>query len=143
MSVIELEANANIGQSGMLYGQSGSQELCKLLLHQPLIAQLARPLTYLSTAYPLLTSLFKAKAIVMSVDEENDLQMEAVVSPTNATSSNVTWSVENLTGQATIAFDTGLLTAISQGHFVKVTANSSDGSGIIGDTITINELYGV
>ena len=49
----------------------------------------------------------------MSVDEENDLQMEAVVSPTNATSSNVTWSVENLTGQATIAFDTGLLTAIS------------------------------
>ena len=140
-SVIELEANANISQSGMLYGQGGSQGVVQVIATSTIDSSISDTFDLFINYIPVTNIIIQGENGVMSVDEENDLQMEAVVSPTNATSSNVTWSVENLTGQATIAFDTGLLTAISQGT-VKVTANSSDGSGIIGDTIiTINELY--
>jgi len=59
--------------------------------------------------------------------------MSADVSPTNATSKIVTWSVENKTGSATIDSSTGILTAISNGD-VTVNATAADGSKVVGST---------
>lgn len=58
------------------------------------------------------------------------LQMTASVYPTNASNKLVNWSVENLTGSATIS-ESGLLTAVSDGT-VRVRATAQDGSGISG-----------
>ena len=59
---------------------------------------------------------------------EGILQMEAEVSPENATNQNVTWSVVDGSGSATID-ENGLLTASKNGT-VTVTAIAADGSGI-------------
>lgn len=65
------------------------------------------------------------------------LQMIANVLPTNADNSEVTWSVENGTGAATIDSN-GLVTAISNGT-VKVKATANDGSGVVGGvTLTLS-----
>ncbi|UXX79939.1 Ig-like domain-containing protein [Reichenbachiella carrageenanivorans] len=65
------------------------------------------------------------------------LQMEATVSPVNATDASYVWSVTNGTGAATIDAN-GLLMAVSNGT-VTVTATANDGSEITGDvTITIS-----
>jgi len=58
------------------------------------------------------------------------LQMSAEVSPDNATNKNVSWSVEDGTGSATIDAD-GLLTATALGT-VTVRATAQDGSGVVG-----------
>ncbi|CAH1201879.1 hypothetical protein PAECIP111891_01842 [Paenibacillus allorhizoplanae] len=58
------------------------------------------------------------------------LQMSAVVQPFDATNANITWSVVNGTGSATIT-SSGLLTAVSDGN-VTVKATAQDGSGIFG-----------
>lgn len=64
------------------------------------------------------------------------LQMSASATPTNATNKNVTWSVTNGTGTATIS-STGLLTATGAGT-VTVKATAQDGSGAFGEkAITI------
>jgi uncharacterized repeat protein (TIGR02543 family) len=63
------------------------------------------------------------------------LQMTKVVSPSDATTQTVTWSVSNGTGEATIS-STGKLTAVSDGT-VTVNATATDGSGIVG-TIEIS-----
>ncbi|MBL6662550.1 MAG: Ig-like domain-containing protein [Flavobacteriales bacterium] len=139
--IVELEANASINQNGMVYGQSGSQGIVQVVATSTISNSVSDTFDLFINYIPITTIIVQGENGLMSVDEENDLQMEAIVSPSNATSSNVTWSVENLTGEATIAFDTGILTGVSQGT-VKVIANAADGSGTIGDTIvTINELY--
>ncbi|MGA2406256.1 MAG: Ig-like domain-containing protein [Bacteroidales bacterium] len=58
------------------------------------------------------------------------LQLEAAVSPANATDKTVTWSIANGKGQATINA-TGLVTAVNNG-IVTVMATATDGSGIFG-----------
>ena len=58
------------------------------------------------------------------------LQMIAIVTPENATNKNVIWSVENVTGKATIS-ETGLLRAVSNGKVI-VKATAADGSGVYG-----------
>ena len=63
------------------------------------------------------------------------LQLSVMVQPDNATNKTVTWSVINVTGEATIN-STGLVTAIADGTVVaRATAN--DGSGVFSD-ITIS-----
>ena len=63
------------------------------------------------------------------------LQLSVMVQPDNATNKTVTWSVINVTGEATIN-SSGLVTAIADGTVVaRATAN--DGSGVFGD-ITIS-----
>ena len=62
------------------------------------------------------------------------LQMIAIVLPTNATNSTVSWSVQNGTGSATINATTGLLTAISNG-MVTVKATANDGTNIFGTKV--------
>lgn len=65
------------------------------------------------------------------------LQMTKKVSPSNATTQTVTWSVTNVTGKATIS-SIGKLTAVSDGTVI-VRATSTDGSGVYGEvTITIS-----
>jgi hypothetical protein len=58
------------------------------------------------------------------------LQLNAVVSPSNATNKEIIWSVTNGTGQAVIS-TSGLITAISP-SIVTVTAMAQDGSGVFG-----------
>lgn len=65
------------------------------------------------------------------------LQMTKIVAPSDATTQTVTWSVTNITGEATIS-STGKLTAVANGT-VTVIATANDGSGIYGETtITIS-----
>lgn len=63
------------------------------------------------------------------------LQMSAVVTPEDASNTDVTWSVENFIdgteGRATIS-PTGLLTAVANGT-VRVRATARDGSGVYGE----------
>ena len=71
------------------------------------------------------------------VGVNQNLQMNATVLPVDATNQNVSWSVTNITGSATINAS-GILTGQSIGT-VSVTATSTDGSNIIGTKIiTIN-----
>ena len=65
-------------------------------------------------------------AIISS--ENGTLQLMAHISPPDATSQAVSWSVTNVTGQAVISPE-GLVTAISEG-LVRVFASAEDGSGI-------------
>ena len=63
-------------------------------------------------------------------------QMTATISPSDATNTNVTWSVTSGTGSATIDSN-GLLTGVSSGT-VTVNATAKDGSTVCGKTtITI------
>jgi uncharacterized protein YjdB len=65
------------------------------------------------------------------------LQMMATVVPANATNRDVTWSIANGTGQATIN-SSGLVTAVANG-VVAAYATAVDGSGISGSlAITIS-----
>ena len=61
------------------------------------------------------------------------LQMQAAVEPTNATNPYVKWSVENITGSATITA-LGSLTAKANGT-VKVVATATDSTDIKGELI--------
>ena len=63
------------------------------------------------------------------------LQMSAAVSPTNATTPDVTWSVANGTGTATIS-TTGLLTATGVGT-VTVTAKNPESAVVGTEVITV------
>jgi len=58
------------------------------------------------------------------------LQLNAAVSPSNATNKSVTWSIANGRGQATIN-SAGLVSAIDNGT-VTARATATDGSGIYG-----------
>ena len=62
------------------------------------------------------------------------LQLSAAVLPSGATNKNVTWSITNGTGQATISTG-GLVTAIDNGT-VTARATSNDGYGTLAITIT-------
>ena len=65
------------------------------------------------------------------------LQMVAGVLPQDAGNQQVTWSVENRTGSATIS-STGLLSAVGNGA-VTVKATATDGSGVVGsETILLS-----
>mgnify|MGYP006305976289 CR=1 FL=1 len=66
------------------------------------------------------------------------LQFSAEVLPGDATNKDITWSVENQTGEATID-QSGLLTATLAGT-VNVVATAQDGSGVTGSMqITITD----
>lgn len=54
------------------------------------------------------------------------LALKAAINPTNATNQSILWSIENLTGKATID-ENGLLTTISQGT-INVIAKATDES---------------
>jgi uncharacterized protein YjdB len=60
--------------------------------------------------------------------DNGSLQMFAEVVPGNATNKTVTWSIVNITGNATIT-PSGLVTAIDNGT-VNVTATAKDSSGV-------------
>jgi hypothetical protein len=68
----------------------------------------------------------------ISVASDATLQMDATVSPADASNKTVTWSVTPVTGNAIIN-SSGLLTGTAAGT-VTVTAMATDGSGISGST---------
>ncbi len=61
------------------------------------------------------------------------LQLSTAILPSNATDQTVTWSILNVTGQATIS-TAGLVTAIDNGT-VTARATANDGSGIYGELV--------
>jgi uncharacterized protein YjdB len=65
--------------------------------------------------------------------DNGTLQLTATVSPSDATTKTVTWSIANGTGQATIS-STGLVTAVSNGT-VTARATANDGSGVYGQLV--------
>jgi uncharacterized protein YjdB len=68
------------------------------------------------------------------------LQLSASITPANATNQTITWSIINLTGQATVS-SSGLVTAVANGT-VTARATANDGSGVFGDlTITITNQF--
>lgn len=87
----------------------------------------------------------KVKGIVVKVEGDGEpsitakdgtLQLVAEVSPFYAENKEVTWSIENDTGEATID-NNGLVTAVSNGSVIA-KATATDESGIAGElTITI------
>lgn len=82
-------------------------------------------------------SVTSETGVLKITSDGGTLQMNASVTPTYATNSEVTWSVEDRTGSAQIS-DSGLLTSVSNGT-VTVKAIAKDGSGVIGTkTITIS-----
>jgi uncharacterized protein YjdB len=62
--------------------------------------------------------------------DKGSLQLTTQISPEIATNKNISWSIVNITGQATIS-PTGLVTAIDEGT-VEVTATATDGTGVNG-----------
>jgi len=74
-----------------------------------------------------------AEGVTNISTDEGTLQLNASVSPTNATNQSVTWSIVNGTGQASISA-TGLVTAKENGT-VTATATANDGSGIFGTLV--------
>jgi len=76
-----------------------------------------------------------------TIDQDNGtLQINATVLPAEADDTTITWSVNNVTGEASIS-QSGLLQAVSNGT-VMVVATANDGSGIK-DSILINISYQV
>jgi len=61
------------------------------------------------------------------------LQLNAAITPSDASNKTVTWSIANGSGQATIS-SSGLVTAISSGT-VTARATANDGSGVYGNMI--------
>lgn len=106
---------------------------------------LAEIQTVIDEAYGpiLITSLeVNGEEGAINVFENNTLQMEVSVLPTNASDQSVTWSVTDGTGSATIDVN-GLLTGVTSGT-VTVTATSNDGSGISNQMeITVDTLIPV
>jgi len=77
----------------------------------------------------------------ITIDQDNGtLQINATVLPAEADDTTITWSVNNVTGEASIS-QSGLLQAVSNGT-VMVVATANDGSGIK-DSILINISYQV
>ena len=69
-----------------------------------------------------------------TIDSENGtLQLTAAITPANATNKNITWSILNETGQASIS-TSGMVTAISKGTVIA-KAMANDGSGTYGTLI--------
>ncbi len=62
--------------------------------------------------------------------DKGSLQLTTQISPEIATNKNISWSIVNITGQATIS-PTGLVTAIDEGT-VAATATATDGTGVNG-----------
>jgi uncharacterized protein YjdB len=65
--------------------------------------------------------------------DKGTLQLNAAITPDNATNKTVTWSVTNGTGQATIN-SSGLVTALVNGT-VTALATANDGSGVYGTLV--------
>jgi uncharacterized protein YjdB len=78
------------------------------------------------------TAINLSGASIITIDK-GSLQLSAAVSPVNATNKNVTWSVLNGSGQATIN-STGIITAVDNGT-VTAKATAIDGSGVYGTLI--------
>lgn len=96
------------------------------------ITRASAPIVTIPVARIAITSVFS------SVYEGDTVRMFAIVSPDDATNKQVSWSVQNGTGAATID-EQGLLTAQKPG-IVTVKATAQDGSGIVGSLeITIKE----
>ena len=74
-----------------------------------------------------------SKGTTTITTDKGSLQLNATVSPSNATNQTVSWSIRNGTGQASIN-SSGVVTAISNGT-VTANATATDGSGIIGSLI--------
>ncbi len=77
----------------------------------------------------IIVSASKGDAIISSLTET--LYLSAIIMPADATNQDITWSIINGTGQATIS-QSGLVTALAEGT-VTAVATANDGSGTSGE----------
>ena len=86
---------------------------------------------------PVTAIVISGKDGVSSILNGKDLQMNATVSPADATDKSVVWSITDGAGSAAINAATGVMTATGVGA-VTVRATANDGSGIYEEkTITV------
>jgi uncharacterized protein YjdB len=139
-SIINQTASATITQDGLVNGQAIGDGIVQIVVVSDENNMITDTFNLYINYKPITNITVFGEDSILIMDEETDMQMIAIINPSNATHTELGWSVENQTGEATID-DAGILTAISYGT-VKVTAHSADESGIIGDTIiTINEIF--
>lgn len=92
------------------------------------------------TASKICVTGISVSAAPESVNMGSTLQMNATVTPSDATYSSVTWSVVNGTGEATIDSTTGILTPTSAGKVTVSATSNDDSSKIASNEITINKV---
>lgn len=140
-SVTNGSGSATISQAGLLTAQTNGTVTVKATAQDGSNVSGTKIITLSnqSTAPVQVTSIAvdgQGGATAITIDD-GILQMNATVLPANATNQNVTWSVTNGTGSATISA-TGLLSAQTNGT-VTVKATAQDGSNVSGTkVITLN-----
>jgi uncharacterized protein YjdB len=100
-------------------------------------------ITITNQVYPVESITINAPSGAVIDKDDGTLQLSAIVLPSDATNNNISWSVIEQTGKATINAN-GLLQAVKNGT-IKAIATSTDGSGVKAElTVTIsNQIYPV
>jgi len=139
-SVNNQTGSASISASGVLSPSSaGTVEVCATATDGSGVSDCI-VITISNTFIPVTAISVQGQGGTNSINAGASLQMQATVTPSNATNPSVSWSVNNQTGTATINPTTGQLIAGNPGT-VEVCATANDGSGVMGCTIiTINAV---
>jgi uncharacterized protein YjdB len=131
-SVEQGSENATIDETtGLLTGTAVGEVVVKATAND--LSGVVGRKTITIAAIPVTSIVVTGKDEATSVPNGSTLDMNADVSPGNATNTSVTWSVEAGTGTATIS-PTGLLTGTTVGT-VTVKATAKDNPGIVGTKI--------
>lgn len=137
-SVVAGTGNATITQTGLLTGTKPGTATVKATASDGSGVEGSLIVTITAAAVPVTSVTVTGAGSATTVNSGQTLQMTAAVLPATATNKEVTWSLVNGTGTATIS-QTGLLTGTKEGA-VTVKATASDGSGVEGSLlITIVE----
>jgi uncharacterized protein YjdB len=130
-SVINVSGQATISQTGLLTAVSSGTVTAKATATDGSGIFGTLVITILNQFIPVnavsVTSTGNESSITSN---RGTLQLIANILPSNATNQTVTWSISNLTGEASIN-SSGLVTAEKDG-LVLATATTKDGSGISG-----------
>ncbi len=119
---IELDGNAQPSAEGMLHYDNLKGRGWTIFITEP--GQII-PVTAINI-------IAEDGATTITTDK-GTIQVHAVVSPTFATNTTVTWSVINGTGRAVID-DRGVITAIANGT-ITIRGTANDGTGIYGELV--------
>lgn len=137
-SVENITGEASIDQTGLLRGQSAGTVIVKATAQDGSQISGQKEITVL----PIVVSEVTIECDSEEVMATRTLQFSASVAPSYADDISITWSVTNVTGEATITED-GLLLADKMGTVrVRATANGSGAYDEIDITITAAPLFG-
>lgn len=139
-SVTNGTGKATIDSNGVLKGEANGSVTVKATAKDGSNVTATKEITVTATdvVVPVSKITVNSKTGIYAIGTNSGtLQMTASVVPNDATNQDVTWSVDPVTGSASIS-ETGLVTAISDGA-VTVKATAKDGSEVVGKrTLTIS-----